>query len=151
MTTFVHIERGQWVLAFDEPYGPYLAAMPEHLEMFASRGGGWDSHRATEIFHIYRVNDVKPKTYFINTDEFVAHPRSYIKDRQPRSHVIAAGATKEAMIDLRDKMFAIGSDASDRIEAEMYRRIESFAAKERAKAIKKIHAGFPHIFGKDAK
>ncbi|WP_164777802.1 hypothetical protein [Sinorhizobium meliloti] len=139
------------MLAFDEPYGPYLAAMPEHLEMFASRGGGWESCRATEIFHVYCVDDVKPKTYFIDPDESVAHPRSYIKDRQPRSHVIAAGTTREAMIDLRDKIFAIGSETSARIEAEMYRRVERFAAKERAKAIKKIHASLPHIFGKDAK
>lgn len=151
MTEFVHLEPGQWVLAFDEPYGPYVSELSQHLEMFAARGGGWDSCRATEIFHIYRVDDVKPKTYFIDTEESVAHPRSYIKDRQPRSHVIAAGTTREAMIDLRDKIFAIGSETSDRIEAEMYRRVERFAAKERAKAIKKIHASLPHIFGKDAK
>jgi hypothetical protein len=94
---------------------------------------------------------VKPKTYFIDIDAVVAEPRTYIKDRQPRTHVIASGATKEAMIHLRDKIFAIGTETSDRIEAEMYRRIERFAAKEEAKAVKKIHAILPRIFAKDAK
>ncbi|ANL48667.1 hypothetical protein AMC87_CH04046 [Rhizobium phaseoli] len=144
MTTFVDIKPGQWVLAFDEPYGPYVRTMEEQLEMFRQRGGGWDSHDAAEIFHVYKVKDVKPKTYFIG--ESVTHPGAYLKERQPRTHVIAAGVSKEEMIHLRDRLFAIGDEADDRIEAEMYRRIERFAAKERAKAMTKIHRLLPHHF-----
>jgi hypothetical protein len=139
VTEFVHIEPGQWVLAFFQPYGPYAREMPEHLELFAQRGGGWDSHRATEIFHVHQVQRVAPKTYWTVSGE-----------RLERSHVIAAGQSEPTMIALRDKLFAIGSDADDKIEAEMHRRIERFEAKVRATALKKVHAALPHIFGRDA-
>lgn len=88
--------------------------------------------------------DVKPKTYFIG--ESVTHPHAYLKARQPRTHVIAAGATKEEMIDLRDRFFSIGNETDDQIEAEMYRRIEKFAAKKRAAAVREIHRLLPHHF-----
>lgn len=144
MSAFIDIKPGQWVLAFDEPYGPYMRSMKEQLEMFRNRGGGWDSHSAAEIFHVYQVMDVKPKTYFIG--ESVTHPHAYLKARQPRTHVIAAGATKEEMIDLRDRLFSIGDQTDDQIEAEIYRRIEKYAAKKRAAAVGKIHRLFPHHF-----
>ncbi|MGO7279393.1 hypothetical protein ACCT18_29520 [Rhizobium ruizarguesonis] len=144
MSVLIDIRPGQWVLAFDEPYGPYMRSMQEQLEMFRNRGGGWDSHSAMEIFHVYQVMDVKPKTYFIG--ESVTHPHAYLKARQPRTHVIAAGATKEEMIDLRDRFFSIGNETDDQIEAEMYRRIEKFAAKKRAAAVREIHRLLPHHF-----
>lgn len=144
MTKLVDITPGQWVLAFNEPYGPYSREMPEHLAIFCQRGGGWDSHRAEEIFHVYQVTEVKPKTYFIG--ESVTLPHAYLKTRQPRTHVIAAGLSKVEMIYLRDRLFAIGDEADDRIEAEMYRCIERFAAKERAKAMAKIHRLLPNHF-----
>lgn len=148
MTAFVDIKPGQWVLAFDEPYGPLNRTLPDHIESFARYGGGWDSHRKTEILHVYQVVEVKPKSYTVG--EIEAHPRAYIGKRQYRSHVIAAGASKEKMIALRDRFFAIGMDTSHRIEAEMYRRIEKFAGREEAKAVKKIHRALPQIFGRGA-
>jgi hypothetical protein len=144
MSTFVDIKPDLWVLAFDEPYGPYMRSMQEQLEMFRNRGGGWDSHSAAEIFHVYHVTDVKPKTYFIG--ESVTHPNAYLKDRQPRTHVIAVGATKEEMVALRDRLFSIGDETDDRIEAEMYRRIEKFSVREYAKAEAKIYRLLPHFF-----
>ncbi|CAN7583818.1 hypothetical protein [Rhizobium leguminosarum] len=53
MSVLIDIRPGQWVLAFDEPYGPYMRSMQEQLEMFRNRGGGWDSHSAMEIFHVW--------------------------------------------------------------------------------------------------
>ena len=47
--TYIDIKPGQWVLAFNEPYGPHDKPMAEHLEMFVHEGGGWDGHRASEI------------------------------------------------------------------------------------------------------
>ncbi|MBX4972152.1 hypothetical protein [Rhizobium lentis] len=147
MTKFIDITPGQWVLAFNEPYGPYSSEMPEHLAMFCQRGGGWDSHRAEEIFHVYQVTEVKPKTYFIG--ESVTLPHAYLKTRQPRTHVIAGGLAKDEMIVLRDRFFAIGNETDDRIEAEMYRRIKKYSAKEYAKAEAKIHRLLPHHFRSD--
>lgn len=146
MTAFVDIEPGQWVLAFDEPYGPHDSTLAEHVERFSQRGGGWDSHRKTEILHVYQVVTVTPKSYTVG--EVDASRRSHIAKRQYRSHVIASGPTKEKMVTLRDRFFAIGCDSSDRIEAEMYRRIQKFADREEAKALKKIHRALPQIFGR---
>ncbi|MGA6113343.1 hypothetical protein [Agrobacterium radiobacter] len=146
MTSFVHIEPGQWVLAFYEPYGPFNREMSEHLEMFTSQGGGWDHHRETDIFRLHRVTDVKPKTYF--ADITISKHKIRANDRYHRSHVIAAGSTEEEMTALRAKFFAIGVDADDRVNKEMYRRIKIFKAKERAAALEKIHACLPHIFGR---
>lgn len=149
MSAFVDIKPGQWVLAFDEPYGPHVDEMPQHLERFSKRGGGWDSHRVTEIFHIFEVIDIKPERYHPKTymtGEAVPPRRPYIRERQYRGNVIAAG-TKEQMLALRDRLFAVGNEVDDKIEAEMYRRIESFAARERAKAINKIHKLLPQHFG----
>ncbi|TBY48346.1 hypothetical protein [Rhizobium leguminosarum] len=148
MTAFIDIKPGQWVLAFSEPYGPQMQDMPEHLELFRMRGGGWESHRVEEIFHVYEVTDIKPKPYHPRTytiGQSVTHPRDYLRERQYRGNVIAVG-TKERMIELRDRIFAIGEDADDVIEAEMYRRIEKFAAKKRAAAVRKIHRLLPHHF-----
>lgn len=146
MTNFVQIESGQWVLAFDEHYGPFNRSFQEHLERFSCRGGGWDRHRKAEIFHVLNVKDVMPKTYTF--EDPATGVRSYLKARQHRSLVIAAGANREEMIALRDKFFAIGVETSGRIEKEMYRRIEKYAAREDEKAVKKIHKLLPHIFGR---
>lgn len=146
MSAFVDIKPGQWVLAFDEPYGPFNKPLEEHVESFATRGGGWDSHRKTEILHVYQVSEVKPKTYTVG--DVHASQHSFIARRQYRALVVAAGATKDEMVALRDKFFSIGVEASERTEAEMYRRIEKFAAREEAKAVKKIHRCLPHLFPK---
>lgn len=152
MTAFIDIKPGQWVLAFAEYYGPPAGEMPEHLESFSKRGGGWDTHRVTEILHVCEVVDIKPAKY---------HPRTYAigqsitsrhdspKQRQWRGAVIAAG-TKEKMIALRDRLFAIGAEADDAIETEMYRRIQKFEAREREKARKKIRRLLPQHFRGEA-
>lgn len=119
-------------------------SLAEHIESFSSRGGGWDSHRKTEILHVYRVSEVKPKTYTV--DEVVAAMRSFIAKRQYRGFVIAAGTSKDEMVALRDKFFSIGVDTSERIETEIHRRIQKFAAREEAKAVMRIHRCLPHLF-----
>lgn len=146
MTEFVTIEPGQWVLAFDEPYGPYDKSMAEHLERFSHWGGGWDHHRKDEIFHVYRVERVMPKTFTVS--EVVARPRAYVKDRLFRAFVIATFDTKEAAISFRDAFFEIGKKADQLVEAEMHRRIKKFAAREEERALRKIHSCLPHIFGR---
>ncbi len=139
----VDIKPGQWVLAFHQPFGPYVREMPQHLEGFAHRGGGWDNCRPSEIFLIHQVDRVMPKTYTstANDSRFVKD-----EDRLNRITVIAAGPSKESMIALRDKLYAIGVETDDAIEAEMYRRIEKFAAKKRGAAERKIHRLLPHHF-----
>lgn len=146
MTDFIPIKPGQWVLAFDQPYGPFDRPVAEHLAWFNKRGGGWESARATEIFLVHQVEKVMPKTYLGSTPIGGSRYTSTV-ERFDRIHVIAAGKSSAEMITLRDKLYAIGAAADDRIEAEMYRRIEKFAARERAKAEKKIHRMFPHFFG----
>jgi len=146
MTHPIHIEPGQWVLTFDEHYGPFNRNFQEHLERFSIRGGGWEGHRKAEMFHVLKVKDVMQKTYTF--EDPATGARSYFKARQNRFLVIASGATREDMIALRDKFFAIGVETSGRIEKEMYRRIEKYAAREDEKAVKKIHKLLPHIFGR---
>ena len=146
MTGFVDIKPGQWVLAFDQPFGPYSREIPEHLEMFASRGGGWDSMHQDEIFIVHQVQSVAPKTYQAAASDSQYRRDGHLAGRYYRTHVVAAFRTQDAAISLRDRFFAIGEATSDKIEAEMYRRIEKFAAKERAKAEAKIRRLLPHHF-----
>lgn len=148
MTEFVHIQAGQWVLTFNEGFQPTDKPMSEHLEMFIRRGGGWEWIQQTEILQVCEVASVSPKTFTVG--EIVARRGDTVRNRLYRANVIAAGATKQDMIDLREKFFAIGAETTDRIEAEMYRRIEKFATKERVKALGKIHACLPHLFRQDA-
>lgn len=134
MTPLVHIEPGQWVLAFHQPYGPYLQPMREHLECFAQRGGGWSDHRAHEIFLVCQAGKVMPKTYQAGGS------------RLDRSSVVAAFQSEAEAMAFRDRFYAIGADAEDKVEREMFRRVEKFAAREHAKAVRKIHLAFPDIF-----
>ncbi len=145
MTALVPIEPGQWVLAFHQPYGPYDRPLPELLEGYAFRH--WmDTHRKEEIFFVLQVLKVMPKTFVaIGSCRFIDEGA-----RLPRSHVIAACHSEAAAIALRDKLFAIGVETGEKIEQEMYRRIEKFAAREREKALRKVHACLPHIFGRSA-
>ncbi|MBK5566900.1 hypothetical protein [Ensifer sp. SSB1] len=136
MSAVVVIKPDQWVLAFNQPYGPYFEPMPQHLENFARRGGGWDNCRPSEIFLVHQIDRVMPKTYTSAGND----------SRLDRVTVIAAGPSKESMIALRDRLFAVGVETDDAIEAEMYRRIERFAAKKRAAAERKIHRLLPHHF-----
>ncbi len=139
MTVFIDIQPGQWVLAFQHPFGPYVREMPELLESYAIKH--WmDSFRKEEIFFIAQVEAVKPKTF--TTTE----PVPYEGSRIPRCQVIAACRSKEAAIALRDKFFAIGEEAGEAIEKEMYCRIEKFADRKRAAGEKKIRRLFPAFF-----
>lgn len=151
MTVLIDIKPGQWVLAFDQPYGPYSREMPEHLEMFSSRGGGWESDKAGEIFIVHQVEAVSPKTYMATSAtrggyRWGEHPAG----RYPRSHVVATFGSEAVALAFRDKFFAVGTESSDRIEAEMYRRIEKFADREHGKAVQKIHKLLPQFFGRSA-
>ncbi|MGP4691637.1 hypothetical protein [Agrobacterium cavarae] len=144
MSSLIPIAPGQWVLAFDEPYGPFDRTMAQHLEMFSNEGGGWESHRKNEILHVYEVTAVMPKTYTIGESD--THPHAYLKSRLQRSLVIAAGSKAE-MIKVRDAFFAVGVETDRRVSAEMYRRIAKFAAREDQKAVRKIRKMLPHFFG----
>ncbi|MFJ6328102.1 MULTISPECIES: hypothetical protein [unclassified Rhizobium] len=148
MTAFIDIKPGQWVLAFDQPYGPYQSDMPKHLERFAQRGGGWDSHHADEIFIVHLVDSVAPKTYQAQADipESWRRQHAHLAGRYYRACVIAAGASRDEMIALRNRFFAIGEEAGEAIEKEMYRRIEKFAERKRAAAERKIHWLLPQHF-----
>lgn len=147
MTAIIDIKPGQWVLAFPQPYGLWDdTTMEEHLEKFSKRGGGWDSHLADEIFAVVQIQKVMPQTYLaIGKSRLIREG-----ERQYRVNVIATAKTEAEMLRLRDKIYAIGDAADDRIEAEMYRRIQKFADREHTKALKKIYAMFPEIFGRSA-
>ena len=139
MTALIDMKPGQWVLAFQQPFGPYVREMPDLLESYAVKH--WmDSFRKEEIFFIAQVDTVKPKTFT------ATEPVPFEGSRIPRCRVIAACRSKEAAIALRDKFFAIGEEAGDAIEKEMYRRIEKFADRKRAAAEKKIRRLLPQHF-----
>jgi hypothetical protein len=146
MTKLIHIEQGQWVLAFHQPYGLHDdITMTERLEEYAFRH--WmDNGNVEEEFFVKQVQKVMPNTFTMTGS------CRYIKegDRLPRFNVIAALRTESAALALRDKLFAIGEDVGDRIEKEMYRRIEKFSERERAKGLNRVHRCLPHVFGRDA-
>lgn len=143
MSAFVDMKAGQWVLSFHQPFGPYVRTMTEVLEGFAVKH--WmDSFSKEETFFVAEVQKVMPKTFV------PVEPQKYEGDRISRCQVIAACRTKEAALALRDKLFAIGEEAGEAIEKEMYRRIEKFAAKKRAAAERKIHRLLPQHFGRQA-
>ncbi|MBD9592703.1 hypothetical protein IB270_07650 [Ensifer sp. ENS05] len=135
----VDIKAGQWVLALHMPFGPYVRTMTEVLEGFAVKH--WmDSYSKEEVFFVAKVQKVMPKTFV------PAEPQRYEGEKISRCQVIAAFRTREAALALRDKLFAIGEEAGEAIEKEMYRRIEKFAAKKRAAAERKIRRLLPHHF-----
>lgn len=143
MTKLVPIEPGQWVLSFHQPYGLYDGkTMESRLEEMAFRH--WmDGTSADEMFFVMQVLKVMPKTFTVlGSGRYISEG-----ERLYRFNVVAALKTKEAGIALRDKLFGIGEDVGDRIEKEMYRRIEKFSAREEAKGIKRVHRCLPHIFG----
>ncbi len=144
MTQLVPIEPSQWVLSFHQPYGLYDGkTMESRLEEMAFRH--WmDGTSAEEMFFVMQVQKVMPKTFTVlGNGRYISEG-----DRLYRFNVVAAFKTEEAGIALRDKLFGIGEDVGDRIEKEMYRRIEKFSAREEAKGIKRVHRCLPHIFGR---
>lgn len=143
MTNLVHIEPGHWVLAFHDGCGPYHRTMRELLEGYAFRH--WmDSTRKEEIFLVHQIQQVMPKTYVaVGAGRYGREG-----ERLARACVIAGCKSEAAAIALRDKLFAIGVETGEKIEKEMHRRIEKFAAREEAKAVRKVHRCLPHIFGR---
>jgi hypothetical protein len=142
MTALVPIERGQWVLAYVEHFGPYPGEgdLREALECLDHGGSGWDClRRPQEQFDVLQVEHVMPKTF-----------HAVDSRRRYRNLVVAAASTAGEMLALRDKLFAIGFAADDAIQEEMWRLIAPFAAKTRADALAKVHAALPHIFGRSA-
>ncbi|WP_210255061.1 hypothetical protein [Rhizobium oryzihabitans] len=143
MGTLVHIEPGHWVLSFHQPYGLYDdKTMESRLEEMAFRH--WmDGTSADEMFFVMQVRKVMPNTFTVSGNG------RYISEgeRLYRCNVVAAFEAKEAGIALRDKLFGIGEDVGDRIEKEMYRRIEKFSERERAKGLKRVHRCLPQFFG----
>jgi hypothetical protein len=141
MSEFIDIKPGQWVLAFHQPFGPYVHSMPETLESYAFKH--WmDNFDKDEIFFVLPVAKVMPNTFI------AVGSQRYIREgeRIPRVQVIAACRSEAKARDLRDKLFAIGVETGEAIEKEMYRRIEKFAARKRAAAERKIHRLLPHHF-----
>jgi tRNA(Phe) wybutosine-synthesizing methylase Tyw3 len=144
--TFVDITPGQWVLAFHQPYGPHDdRTLSELLESYAFLH--WmDNRDKDEVFFVRQVQAVKPKTFMVHVS------CRYLSEgeRLPRSLVIAGCKSKADALALRDRLFAIGVDTGEKIEAEMYRRVEKFSQREQAKALKKIHRLLPQHFGGSA-
>ncbi|MGE7367886.1 hypothetical protein ACQKKX_02295 [Neorhizobium sp. NPDC001467] len=143
MTEFVDIQPGQWVLAFHQPYGPYDRTLAETIEGYAFHH--WmDNRDKNEVFFVMQITKVMPNTYQ------VAGSQRYIRDgeRLPRSNVIASCKTEAAAVALRDKIFDTGVETGERIEKEMYRRIQKFADREKAKSITKIRRLLPEVFGR---
>jgi len=147
MTQFVDIKPGQWVLAFDQPYGPHDRSLSEHIETFAFAGGGWDADLTREMFLVHEVVQVWPKTYLARR---LVSCGAWTEDRYPRANVIATVSSEGTAKNLARDLIAIGVETENRIEAEMYRRIQKFADRERAKALKKIHSALPDIFRRPA-
>ncbi|MCZ7494119.1 hypothetical protein O8B39_06390 [Agrobacterium rhizogenes] len=144
MTRLLPIEPAQWVLSFHQPYGLYDGkTMESRLEEMAFRH--WmDGTSADEMFFVMQVQKVMPKTFTVSgSGRYISEG-----ERLDRFNVVAAMKTKEVALALRDKLFGIGEDAGDRVEKEMYRRIEKFYERERAKGLKRVHRCLPHIFGR---
>lgn len=146
MTAFVTLEPGQWVLAFHQPYGPYNKALPEHLEMFCRRGGGWDTHDKDEMFFIRQVDRVMPKTY--TTVGSTRYTRE--GQRLDRGCVVAATGSPRAALLLRDRFFAIGEAADEQIDFVVERLARPVRQRVYRQALKEVHACLPHIFGRKA-
>lgn len=144
MTELVTLDPGQWVLAFNQPYAPYDKPMPEHLEMFCSRGGGWDIHDKDEMFFIMQVDRVMPKTFTVDgSTRFIRKGQ-----RLDRSCVIAALATPGDCLGLRERFFAIGAEADEQIDFAVDRLARPIRKRVYAQARKEVHSCLPHIFGR---
>lgn len=139
MTSFVHIEPGQWVLAYVEHFWPghHDGDMAGALERLVEGGSGWTClHRPSDQFDVVQVERVMPKTFISESGE-----------RRHRELVVATGTAGE-MQALRDKLFTIGFAADRAIEEETARRMADFERQTRADALAKIHAALSHIFGR---
>ncbi|NDV88780.1 hypothetical protein GTW51_18965 [Aurantimonas aggregata] len=143
MNSLVHIEPGQWVLAYKEGYGPFPGSgeLREALDRLVYEGSGWTClNRPADQFDVLHVARVMPKTFTV-LDE---------PGRRFRDQVVAAASTEGEIVALRDKLFGIGVAADRAIEEETARVMAEFARKTRADGLAKIHRALPHIFGREA-
>ena len=146
---YVPIKEGDFVLAWSDGYQLYDDDMVAGISRLIYRGAGWDRDTADRIFEVHRVTRVMPKTLVRpNT------PTRWDKREERHEHrsiVIAAGATEGAMIALRDRLFAIGNEASEAIEAEASRILElhlsAFEAATRLEAMRNLRRALPYFFG----
>jgi hypothetical protein len=143
MNSLVHIEAGQWVLAYTDGCGPFPGSgeLRKAVELLVYEGSGWTFSRPSDLFDILQVKRVMPKTFTV----LDGHP-----GRRFRDQVVAAASTEGEIVALRDKLFGIGVAADRAIEEETARVMADFARKIRADALAKIHRTLPHIFGRDA-
>lgn len=130
---YVGIAVGQWVVAFRDEFFNDTKTLSENVEGLKHKGAGWD-WAADRVLTVRRVDKVMPNTYDA-------------PHRERRTAVVAACDTEEVALQLAASLIAVGTQTDARIDAEMYRRIAPYAAKERAVAIRKIHKIVPHIFG----
>ncbi|NTZ90440.1 hypothetical protein FCH38_07040 [Agrobacterium tumefaciens] len=117
--------------------------MESRLEEMAFRH--WmDGTSADEMFFVMQVQKFMPNTFTVSgSGRYISEG-----ERLYRFNVVAALKTREAALALRDKLFGIGEDVGDRIEKEMYRRIEKFSEREQAKGLKRVHRCLPEFFGR---
>lgn len=147
MTSFVPITAGQFVLAFDEPYFDSDRSLAENLMRLAYRSAGWDYTSAGEdVLLIRHVSKLMPKTYVGGGET----RHGWQEGRYHRDSVVASADKPEPLADLRFKLIAIGVAADDYLEERVRKFLVPIEPRVRAKAIKKIHAALPHIFGRDA-
>ncbi|MGE8105168.1 hypothetical protein ACQKP1_15925 [Allorhizobium sp. NPDC080224] len=146
MDDHIAISPGQWVLACERFTGPIDTTLAEHLERFAFHH--WmDTTPVDDLLAVLQVDKVMPNTFTAKGGS----RQTSAGQRLPRAYVVASFETEAEAVALRDKLFGIGDEAGRKIEAEMYRRVEKFAEREKAKALKKIHRALPQIFGRELK
>lgn len=144
--TRVEIAPGEWVVAFGEGYFLPGDDIRDWLERFTTWGGGWDGHRATDIYRVLQVVKAMPKTY-LALERRRRAPAGMEEVRASRFTVIASFRSEQEAVKFRDDFHAIGVKTTKRIEAEAARRVAAFAERETAKALKQVHKALPHIFG----
>ena len=146
---YVPIKEGDFVLAWSDGHQPYDDDMLAGVQRLIFRGAGWDRDTADRIFEVHRVTRVMPKT-FVRPNTPTRWDKREVRHEQ-RSIVIAAGATESAMIALRDRLYAVGKEAAEAIEAETSRilklHLSEFEAATRLGAMRELRDALPHFFG----
>jgi hypothetical protein len=125
-----------------------VGGIAEYLDYFAYAYGGWSDRPVFELFEVHRVATVKPKTYF--TDVVIRETQLSVAERRGRTSVITTSDNPKELLEMRDKLFAVGITADERIEAETERLISEFRARERQAARAEIRSLLPHVFQGEA-
>lgn len=137
MMELVPIEHGQFALIYFDHFMP-RGGLRVALESLIHRGSGWDAvQRPADQFDIVQVDHVMKKTF-----------RDCHGRRHDRAMVAATATTESELIALRDKIFTIGFETDNAIEAEMYRLVEPYRAEMKERALMRVHQAMPHVFGR---